>query len=152
MSILGLVVLSLHMITTPVSADILVEDSEESVQEGVTSQCVDYHVKTLQPHLIYYLELVVEKHRPDLLEEWREINSEREAINKKLKEYSKEKQKDLCENISEDWYDKHAIVQEHFLTAVTEREAEQIKINIQHILTLKKNWNAEMKEVIKGEN
>ncbi|PYZ94375.1 hypothetical protein CR194_02250 [Salipaludibacillus keqinensis] len=103
----------------------------------------------LQPHFKYYHELIIEKHRPDLLEEWKQVDRDREAIDKKIREYNKEKRDDVYEGISNNWYTKHAIVQQQFLSAVKERESEKIKISLSHLLSLKKSWNIEMKEALK---
>lgn len=148
MSYFALILLSLHMITMPMGTEFFKEDAVDKLEEQKYSECMDYDI-TIKTHFNYYYELLVDKHRPDLLIKWEQVASERDAINKKLKEFNNEKQKELYENISEDWYHKHALLQEHFLSAVKDRDGEKIKKNIPHILTLKKSWNLEMKELMK---
>ncbi|WP_280768368.1 hypothetical protein [Salipaludibacillus daqingensis] len=149
MSILGLIVLSFQVITGPIlGADMLTDHYKTNVEDQNFIEWVDYE-SSFQIHFNYYYELLVEKHRPDLLEDWQQMVREREAINKKLKDFDNEKQEELYEQISEDWYHKHELLQEHFLAAVKDREKEKIKKNIPHILTLKKSWNSEMREAIK---
>jgi hypothetical protein len=152
MSYIALILLSLQIITVPIpiGIDVLEKEAEDKVQEKRYSECINYD-STIQTHFNYYYELIIEKYRPDLIEEWEKAVSERGAINKKLKEFSHDKQKELHEEISEEWYHEHNLLQEHFLSAVKEREGEEIKKNIPHILTLKKSWNIEMKNIMKQE-
>jgi len=150
MSYLALILLSLQVITVPIpiEMDHVKGDDGEKVEEKRYSECVDYD-RTIQPHFNYYYELIVEKYRPDLAEEWEQVLSERGAINKKLQEFSHKQRKELYRNISEDWYHKHELFHVQFLSAVKDREGEKIKKMIPHILTLKKSWNSEMRELFK---
>ncbi|SER48383.1 hypothetical protein [Salipaludibacillus aurantiacus] len=110
---------------------------------------VMYETSTLKPHFNYYYELLFEKHRPDLMEEWKEVGREREALTKKLKEFNKEKRTNLCDSIPDEWYEHHQLAQERFLQSVKERETSKIKISLYHLLAVKKTWNEEMKEALK---
>ncbi|MCR6110527.1 hypothetical protein HXA35_09320 [Bacillus sp. A301a_S52] len=118
------------------------EQKEESVEDLLQQE-------NMKPHIDYYFELLITKHRPDLLEEWLAVERDREAIYKKIKAFSKEEYEKILTQISNEWYDNHAKMHEQLLAAVKERNNEKIKLSLGHLCSLKKTWNEEMKMIIK---
>ncbi|UTR14512.1 hypothetical protein MM221_18435 [Salipaludibacillus sp. LMS25] len=118
------------------------EQKEESVEDLLQQE-------SMKPHIDYYFELLITKHRPDLLSEWLEVERDREAIYKKIKAFSNEEYDTVHKKISNEWYDNHAKMHNQLLVAVKERNDEKIKLSLGHLCSLKKTWNEEMKNIIK---
>jgi hypothetical protein len=118
------------------------EQDEESVEDLLQQE-------SMKPHIDYYFELLISKHRPDLLDEWLEVERDREAIYKKIKAYSNDEYEKILKSISNEWYENHAKMHERLLAAVKERNNEKIKLSLGHLCSLKKTWNEEVKTIIK---
>ncbi|MDG5788665.1 hypothetical protein QA612_14385 [Evansella sp. AB-P1] len=145
---------SLVMIGNFFTSTILADDLDERCDENeceMNHEQVTHHHEMIKVHLQYYYELLIEKHSPELKEEWREIVRDREAIHKKIKEMKKEgKEIEDCE-ITKAWKEKHKRYQEMFLDAVNKRDSEKIESLLPLLLQLHKQWNENHLKMLKGE-
>ncbi|WP_332632298.1 hypothetical protein [Halalkalibacter flavus] len=107
----------------PVQAEVPNEEPEQECR-GHEQQEIN---KELKVHLDYYYELLAEKYAPNELEKWKEIRSERDLLQKKLKEA---KQKGELENggaIDNEWIEQHKEITDAFNAAIEKRDEEQLR-------------------------
>ncbi|MCD8510787.1 MAG: hypothetical protein LRY73_13555 [Bacillus sp. (in: Bacteria)] len=113
-------VLVLFMSLLPLNSfaeeDIEKKEEVENHEVGLT-----HKNSVLKTHIKFYYELLIEKYRPDIMEEWKEISREKDAILKKLKELKKEGKEFNEPIVSEEWKEKHCIYHEQFLAAVEKK-------------------------------
>ncbi|MFA9556004.1 hypothetical protein ACERII_01665 [Evansella sp. AB-rgal1] len=134
---------------TPIHA--LAEDQgnkESNMEEWEMKQDIVHRHDSIKIHLQYYYELLVEKHRPELKEEWIEINREKEAILKKMREMKKEGKTFDFTQIDGEWKVKHERIHEEFMEVVKSRDNEKIKNILPEIINLSKEWNEVYRELL----
>ncbi|SDY57460.1 hypothetical protein SAMN05421736_102309 [Evansella caseinilytica] len=107
------------------------------------------HHDTIHTHLTYYYELLIDKYRPELKEEWTAVTRDKEAILKKIREMKKEGKQIDDLFVNDKWKEQHQQYQADFLTAVKKRDEAQIKELLPQILELQKQWNKKHRELLK---
>ncbi|MBU9724089.1 MULTISPECIES: hypothetical protein [Bacillaceae] len=145
--LLFILLISSFLITTQVFA----EEPEEDVAEAECENKEDviHRHKAIQTHIQFYYELLIDKYKPELKEEWKEVISEREVILKKMKEMQKEGLDLDYSAISEEWKEKHQKYHEAFLEAVKTRDDEKIRELLPKLLELQKSWNEDHKKFLR---
>ncbi|WP_332695927.1 hypothetical protein [Halalkalibacter lacteus] len=102
--------------------------AEVSGEEG-NQECCQHEkevAKELKVHLDFYYELLAEKFAPNELEKWKEIRSERDLLQKKLKEAKQRGELENGEAIDKAWLDRHSELHDSFNVAVKKRDEVQL--------------------------
>jgi FMN phosphatase YigB (HAD superfamily) len=101
----------------------------EVSQEEENQECSQHEkeiTKELKVHLDYYYELLAEKFAPAEIEKWKEIRSERDLLQKKLKEAKQRGELQNGDAIDKVWLDRHRELHDLFNAAVEKRDKEQL--------------------------
>lgn len=128
------------------------EEMDQSEESETHEMAVVHKQAAIKAHIKFYYELLIEKYRPDLMEEWMEVSREKEAILKKMKELKKEGKEFNEPMVSEDWKEKHSNYHEQFLTAVETRDDEKLKALLPALLQLQKQWNEDHRKMFNESN
>lgn len=152
-----LVCLCLCLFLTILPLQAFAEDDDQLELQERTDQQEKYEDifhkhSQMKAHINFYYELLIDKYRPDLKEEWIEITREKEAILKKIKEMKKEGKELELPAITEEWKEKHSYYHEQFLEAVERRDDEKLKSLLPALLQLHKKWNEDHRELFKENN
>ncbi|MFC0472520.1 hypothetical protein ACFFHM_19055 [Halalkalibacter kiskunsagensis] len=100
--------------------------AEVSGEEG-KQECYQHEkeiTKDLKVHFDFYYELLAEKFAPTEIEKWKEIRSERDLLQKKLKEAKQKGELENGEAIDNAWLDRHSELHDSFNVAVEKRDEE----------------------------
>ncbi|ADU30000.1 hypothetical protein [Evansella cellulosilytica] len=141
------------MIASPFNT--LAEDIDENKVEQekcYSEQELSHMHKAMRVHIDYYYELLINKYRPELMEDWKESVRDRDAILKKIKELSKEGADLTSLQPTEQWKTKHEEYQESFLEAIKNRDNEKIKTILPLFLQLQQMWNDSQRESLQRIN
>ena len=141
-------IFTVQMVVSPLTSFAEKIPYTSAEEECDNNEEIIYRHIAIKPHLYFYLELLFEKYTPELKVEWQEVQREKEAINKKMKEMKKEgtTREDPINN--REWKKKHEEFQEEFLNAVKKRDEESL-INLLPVqLKLHKQWNEEHRKFL----
>ncbi|ARK31373.1 hypothetical protein [Halalkalibacter krulwichiae] len=102
-------------------------EGADEIQKEATSCDHDKRIsKDLRIHLDFYYELLANKYDSADVEKWKEIRSERDLLQKRLKEAKQKGELQNGQVVEKTWLDRHAKLQSAFTTAVEKRDEEQI--------------------------
>ncbi|KHF39518.1 hypothetical protein [Halalkalibacter okhensis] len=121
----------------PVQAEVPNEDPEQECC-GHEQQEID---KDLKVHLDFYYELLAEKFAPSEIERWKEIRSERDLLQKKLKEAKQKGELENGEAIDKEWIEKHKEITIAFNSAVEKRDEGELSTVIPQLFEHYKKLN-----------
>ncbi|MDT8862551.1 hypothetical protein N0O92_20305 [Alkalihalobacillus sp. MEB130] len=126
----------------PVQAEVPNEDPEQECCQHEQQEMN----QELKVHLDFYYELLAEKYAPDEIEKWKEIRSERDLLQKKLKEAKQKGELENGEAIDKTWVDEHKKLTDAFNAAIEKRDEEQLRTIMPKLFDHYKKLNDVYKE------